>query len=69
MNKISFLIFLVVITTTTFGHSKITIDKLVDTTDNETKKVVTLWINYLESQQWQLCRTRNRQNNKNIKFI
>src|SRR6185295_9352404 len=49
MNKISFLIFSVLITTTTFGQSKINIDKLVDTTDSETKKVVALWINYLES--------------------
>ena len=36
-------------TTTTFGQSVISIDKLVDTTDIETKKVVELWINYLES--------------------
>jgi hypothetical protein len=49
MNKISFLLSLLLMTTTTFGQSRIDIDKLVDTTDNETKKVITLWINYLES--------------------
>lgn len=49
MNKINVLIFSFLITAATFGQSKIYIDKLVDTTDIETKKVVTLWINYLES--------------------
>lgn len=32
-----------------FGQPGITIDPLVDTTDSETKKVVTLWIHYLTS--------------------
>src|SRR5436190_22718626 len=50
MNKIGLLIFLILMTTTTFGQSIITIDKLVDTTDIETKKVVTLWMNYLKSE-------------------
>jgi hypothetical protein len=49
VNKFGLLIFLLLLTTTTFGQSTITIDKLVDTTDIETKKVVTLWINYLKS--------------------
>lgn len=49
MNKICFLIFCVFMATSTWGQSQIHIDKLVDTTDSETKKVVTLWINYLNS--------------------
>jgi hypothetical protein len=49
MHKTCLLICPLFLALTTFCQSIISVDKLVDTTNPETKKVVAVWINYLKS--------------------
>lgn len=74
MNRLVFLVAFLFVGTTTFGQSIITIDKMVDTSNAEVKKVVALWINYLKSRPDSLCNnpywnTKEKIENRHFDFL